>query len=92
MKELVMALDSCNTPPHLGSFGVDGENRGARGLTSSDTTQAQIQGFKLAHPNVYPIYAAGIHKGTSPAKFRTIEFHDTDNNRISRGVQMRLLY
>ena len=25
------------------------------GLTSSDTSQAQIQGFELAHPNIYPI-------------------------------------
>ena len=24
-------------------------------LTSSDTSQAQIQGFELAHPNIYPI-------------------------------------
>ena len=23
-------------------------------LTSSDTSQAQIQGFELAHPNIYP--------------------------------------
>ena len=25
-------------------------------MTSSATTQAQIQGFELAHPNIYPIY------------------------------------
>ena len=25
-------------------------------MTSSDTSQAQIQGFELAHPNIYPIY------------------------------------
>ena len=25
------------------------------GLTSSDTSQAQIQGFELAHPNIYPM-------------------------------------
>jgi hypothetical protein len=24
-------------------------------LTSSSTSQAQIQGFELAHPNIYPI-------------------------------------
>ena len=27
----------------------------ASGLTSSDTSQGQIQGFELAHPNIYPI-------------------------------------
>ena len=25
-------------------------------VTNSTTTQAQIQGYKLAHPNIYPIY------------------------------------
>ena len=25
-------------------------------LTSSDTSQPQIQAFELAHPNIYPIY------------------------------------
>ena len=31
------------------------ESRRASRLTSSDTSQAQIQGFELAHPNIYPI-------------------------------------
>ena len=26
------------------------------GLTNSATTQAQVQCFELAHPNIYPIY------------------------------------
>ena len=26
------------------------------GLTNSASTQAQIQGSELAHPNIYPIY------------------------------------
>lgn len=26
------------------------------GLTNSATTEDQIQGFELAHPNIYPIY------------------------------------
>ena len=30
--------------------------RRAGRLTNSATTQAQIQGFELAHPNIYPIY------------------------------------
>ena len=25
-------------------------------MTKSDTTQVQIQGFEMAHPNIYPIY------------------------------------
>lgn len=29
----------------------------AGGLNSSATTQAQIQGSELAHPNIYPVYA-----------------------------------
>jgi hypothetical protein len=29
--------------------------RGTDGLTSSDISQAQNQGFGLAHPNIYPI-------------------------------------
>ena len=28
----------------------------AVGLSSSALSQAQIQGFELAHPNIYPIY------------------------------------
>jgi hypothetical protein len=32
------------------------EFRRAGGLTNSATTQAQIQGFELADPNIYPIY------------------------------------
>lgn len=39
--------------------GVAGESalsRRTSGLTSSDTSQAQIQGFKLANPNIYSIY------------------------------------
>ena len=27
-----------------------------RGLTNPTNTQAQIRGFELAHPNIYPIY------------------------------------
>ena len=30
------------------------ESRDAGGLTSSDTSRAQIQGFELAHPKIYP--------------------------------------
>ena len=30
--------------------------RRASRLTNSATTQAQIQGFELAHPNIYPTY------------------------------------
>ena len=30
--------------------------RRAGRLTNSATIQAQIQGFELAHPNIYPIY------------------------------------
>ena len=30
--------------------------RRAGGLTSSDTSQAQNQGFELTHPNIYSIY------------------------------------
>lgn len=31
------------------------ERERASGLTCSDTSQAQIQGFELAHPNIYTI-------------------------------------
>ena len=40
-------LVSC--PKGHESFRVDA-------LSSSDTSQAQIQVFELAHPNIYPIY------------------------------------
>lgn len=30
-------------------------HRGARGLTGSETSQVEIQGFKLAYPNIYPM-------------------------------------
>ena len=30
--------------------------RRTSGVASSATTQAQMQGFELAHPNIYPIY------------------------------------
>ena len=30
-------------------------------MTSTATTQAQIQGFELAHPNIYPIH--GVLEG-----------------------------
>ena len=35
--------------------GFAGENKRPGRLTSSDTSQAQIQSFELAHPNVYPV-------------------------------------
>lgn len=35
--------------------GVGLQSMRAGGLTRSDTSQAQIQGFELAHSNIYPI-------------------------------------
>lgn len=32
-------------------------------LTSSDTSQAQIQGFELAHINIQPIDVVGVPEG-----------------------------
>ena len=38
------------------------------GLTNSDVTPVHIQGFVLAHPNIYFIYdlVDEVHKGTHP--------------------------
>ena len=45
-----------------------GHGRAGR-LTNSATTQAQIQGFELAHPNIYPTYKLlECVKGLDPQK------------------------
>lgn len=36
-------------------LGVGLQSMRAGGLTRSETSQAQIQGFELAHSNIYPI-------------------------------------
>jgi hypothetical protein len=55
--------------------------RRAGGLTSSATTQAQIQGFEFAHPNVYPNCELPEHtKGRGPS-CRSM----TQGNRISEN-------
>ena len=47
----------------------------ADGLMTSDTSQTQIQGFELAHPNIYPVDE--LHEGASPTDLKLQDLHDT---------------
>lgn len=53
-----------------------------RGLTSSNHSQAQIQGFEMAHPNVYHIYKLLEHmQGASPTVPKLPDLHDTGEQK-----------
>lgn len=52
-------------------------------MTSSDAAQAQIQGFELSHPNIYPIHELpGCMKGLLLHNYRIFIMHI--NNNISK--------
>jgi hypothetical protein len=48
---------------------------GASGLTSSDTSQTQAQGFESPQPNIYPISTAGVKEGASPTDPKLQDLH-----------------
>lgn len=52
---------------------------GAGRLTGSDSTQAHIQGFQLAHPNIFLIYELLEHKKGPVLQIRSC--------RVSKGLQ-----
>jgi hypothetical protein len=59
--------------------------RRASRLTNSATIQAQIQGFELAHPNIYSIYELLKHlKGWSYRTNAACVSMIQDNNRLSK--------
>jgi hypothetical protein len=54
-------------------------------VTSSNTSQAQIQGFELAHSNIYPIYEFLEHMKGSVPQIQSCRVSMTqDYNRISK--------
>ena len=54
-------------------------------LTSSDTSQAQIQGFELAHPNIYPINELLVFTKGPALQIQNYRISMTQgNNRISK--------
>jgi hypothetical protein len=62
-------------------------------MTESATTQAQIQGFGLAHPSIYPIYDQLEHVKGWVLQIQSCRISMTqDNNRISDRSPMRIQY
>lgn len=56
------------------------------GLTNSFTTQAQIQGFKLTHPNIYPILEILEHVKQPILQNQSYRISMTQgNDRISKS-------
>lgn len=61
-----------------GSLPQGHEGGTASGMASSDTSQAQIQGFKLAHPNIYPIEELlEFMKSAAPTDPKLQNLHNT---------------
>ena len=55
-------------------------------LTGLDTTQAQVQNFELAHPNIYPIYELLKHMKEPVLHIQSCKISMTQSNsRISEG-------
>ena len=67
--------------------------RSAGRLTNSATTQAQIQDFELAHPNIYPMYdLPECMKGQScRSKAAGSPWHRATTGYL-RGVPVRIQY
>ena len=56
-------------------------------MTSSATTQAQIQGFELAHPNIYPICELLEHMKGLDLQNPSFSISMTQgNNRVSKRI------
>jgi hypothetical protein len=53
----------------------------SRELTNSPTTQGQIQGFELVHPNIYLICELLEYVRTSPAEPKLQDFHDSGQQK-----------
>lgn len=55
------------------------ENGKSNGLTNSETSQAQMQDFELAHPHICP--TNGLHERDSPTDPKLKYFHDTGQHQ-----------
>ena len=74
----------------MGGQQIELESGRANRLTSSDTSQAQIEGFELVHPNIYPsINCCSARRGWS-YRSKTIEspWHRTTTGN-TRGVPVK---
>ncbi|ERE74806.1 small conductance calcium-activated potassium channel protein 2 [Cricetulus griseus] len=54
MEDHTKLIPPLHLPVQPGKAGPGGVGEG--GLTNSTITQAQLQGFELAHPNIYPAF------------------------------------
>jgi hypothetical protein len=69
------------------------EYRRARGQTNSATTQAQIQGFELTHPNICMTYELLEHMKWLVLQIQSCRISNAQgDNRIFKGVPVRIQY
>lgn len=80
---LAVVLDELAGAGLESSPGWCGYRRAGR-LTSSDISQARIQGFELIHPNLYFI-DAGAYVVVRPTDLKLHDHHDTRLQDDTRG-------